>query len=109
MTSEKAPELLPCPFCGNTDIKWGGDDKIVGCWCENCQMTGPNHYGRFEWNTRSDLVAAKDARIAELEKTLRNVIGMLDDPTGGEHIRDMRGAEAIARAALAEKDQERTR
>ena len=23
-------ELKPCPFCGNTDIKSGGDDKIVG-------------------------------------------------------------------------------
>jgi hypothetical protein len=40
------------------------------------------------------------ARIGSLETALRDVIGMLDDPTGAEHIRDMRGATVIARAAL---------
>lgn len=40
------------------------------------------------------------ARIAELEAALKAVIGMLDDPTGDEHVRDMRGATIIARAVL---------
>ena len=39
-------------------------------------------------------------RITELEWALKDVIVMLDDPTGSEYIRDMRGATIIARAAL---------
>jgi hypothetical protein len=38
--------------------------------------------------------------IERLRVALRDVIGMLDDPTGLEHVRDMRGATVIARAAL---------
>ena len=40
--------------------------------------------------------------IERLRVALRDVIGMLDDPTGLEHVRDMRGATVIARAALME-------
>tara|TARA_R110000744_G_scaffold375761_1_gene489454 strand:+ start:1093 stop:1362 length:270 start_codon:yes stop_codon:yes gene_type:complete len=47
--------------------------------------------------TRTDVA---NARIEELEAALKAVIGMLDDPTGSEHIRDMRGATIIAIAAL---------
>lgn len=54
----------PCPFCGSTNLKSGGDDKIVGTWCLECQARGPNHYGRYEWNDRAD-------RIEELEAALR--------------------------------------
>ena len=50
-----APELKPCPFCGSSNLKSGGDDKIVGTWCLDCQAVGPNQYGRHEWNTRADL------------------------------------------------------
>jgi hypothetical protein len=39
-------------------------------------------------------------RITELEWALKDVIVMLDDPTGDDHVRDMRGATIIARAAL---------
>ena len=45
-------------------------------------------------------VEGRDVRIKELEAALKAVIGMLDDPTGSEHIRDMRGATIIARAVL---------
>ena len=38
--------------------------------------------------------------IERLRVALRDVIGMLDDPTGLEHVKDMRGATVIARAAL---------
>tara|TARA_R110000787_G_scaffold246987_1_gene352679 strand:- start:47 stop:292 length:246 start_codon:yes stop_codon:yes gene_type:complete len=41
------------------------------------------------------------AEVERLKEALRNVIGMLDDPYGLEHVRDMRGATVIARAALA--------
>jgi len=56
----------------------------------------------------ADLIhAASDVRRLEAENerlraALRDVIGMLDDPTGDEHVRDMRGATVIARAALKE-------
>lgn len=57
MTDREAIALKPCPFCGSSNVKQGGDDKVVGVWCENCQASGPNGYltinGDFDWNTRS--------------------------------------------------------
>jgi len=48
------PQLKPCPFCGSDNLKSGGDDKIVGTWCMNCQSQGPNHYVTGQdWNTRT--------------------------------------------------------
>lgn len=46
-------EELPCPFCGSTRLESGGDDKFVGTRCLNCEATGPNHYGKFEWGSRA--------------------------------------------------------
>ena len=46
-------------------------------------------------------VAALQRRIAELEAALRQMIGILDDPTGGQHVADMRAASSIAISALA--------
>lgn len=59
-------DLKSCPFCGSTNLNSGGDDKIVGVWCLDCEATGPNHYGRSEWNTRPNLVprAEADAMVA---------------------------------------------
>lgn len=47
-------ELKPCPFCGGSKLKSGGDDKYVGVWCLTCETQGPNHYitGR-DWNTHA--------------------------------------------------------
>jgi len=56
-------------------------------------------------STWSEECKALRARVAKLEAALRDVIGMLDDPTGNEHVRDMRGATVIARAALQEGKQ----
>jgi hypothetical protein len=56
-----------------------------------------------------DQVAAHFAEYAAAEElnrlrdALRSIMGMLDDPTGMEHVRDMRGATVIARAALRGK------
>ena len=52
-------------------------------------------------NHAADAIDALQAEVVRLRKALRNVIGMLDDPYGLEHVRDMRGATVIARAALA--------
>lgn len=45
-------ELKDCPFCDSDDIQSGGDDKVVGYWCNNCQAHGPNEYGNYTWNDR---------------------------------------------------------
>ena len=53
-TERDAIALLPCPFCGGTNLRSGGDDKVVGVACNDCEATGPNHYitGR-DWNARA--------------------------------------------------------
>ena len=42
-------------------------------------------------------------RIEKLEAALREIIGALDDPKGGQHVYDMRNASYIARKALDAK------
>jgi len=42
-----------------------------------------------------------EAKLAKAVNGFKDVIGMLDDPHGGEHVRDMRGATLIARKALS--------
>ena len=59
--------VKPCPFCGSTNIKSGGDDKVIGYWCLDCQAVGPNQYGRYEWNDRAD-------RIEEIEADRKSVV-----------------------------------
>ena len=63
-------QLKPCPFCNSTNVKQGGDDKIVGVWCENCGASGPNGYltinGDFDWNTRPAPPAVDREAIAEI-------------------------------------------
>ena len=63
-------DLKSCPFCGSYDLGSGGDDKVVGYWCKRCEATGPNQYGRYEWNSRAD-------RIEELEAKLAKAVGCL--------------------------------
>lgn len=47
-------ELLPCPFCGGSDLRVGGDDKWVGACCLTCGAVGPDHYGSTnDWNRRA--------------------------------------------------------
>jgi len=44
-------------------------------------------------------------RIEELQAALREIVGFLEDPTGGQHVADMRRASDIARKALEGKDE----
>lgn len=65
-----------------------------------------------EWDELQEVTAALEQAQDEIEELeaklakavigLKDVIGMLDDPTGNEHVRDMRAATMIARTALAE-------
>ena len=43
-------------------------------------------------------------RIEKLEAALREIVGALNDPKGGQHVYDMRNASYIARKALEGKD-----
>jgi hypothetical protein len=54
---EVKEELKPCPFCGGTVLRTGGDDKIVGVSCLRCEACGPNHYGQHEWNDRANTLS----------------------------------------------------
>ena len=42
--------------------------------------------------------------IEKLKTALREIVGALDDPKGGQHVYDMRNASYIARNALEGKD-----
>lgn len=44
------------------------------------------------------------SRIEKLEAALREIIGALNDPKGGQHVYDMRNASYIARKALEGKN-----
>ena len=46
----------------------------------------------------------QDDRIEKLEAALREIIGALEDPKGGQHVYDMRNASYVARKALEGKD-----
>ena len=64
-----------------------------------------------EPNYQCDACAAKQKyipRIEKLEAALREIIGALDDPKGGQHVYDMRNASYIARKALEGKDDPQT-
>ena len=57
--------------------------------------------GEEDWNRICNSYAA---RINKLEAALREIIGALNDPKGGQHVYDMRNASYIARKALEGKD-----
>ncbi|MEE4688787.1 hypothetical protein V2K77_01730 [Pseudomonas alliivorans] len=51
-------ELLPCPFCGSSDVKIVTDDGIHFAQCCKCEATGPTGFKRGEendadWNNRA--------------------------------------------------------
>jgi len=68
----------PCPFCGSTNLKSGGDDKIVGTWCLDCEAIGPNHYGRHEWNDRADRIEELEAKLAKAVEEKLDAIDTLN-------------------------------
>ena len=112
--------LKPCPFCGSENVKAGGDDKVVGVWCQNCQASGPNGYltinGDHDWNTRTDMIAeaveAAYERCAQVaEDSARLTRDEIDDASSREVLENIGNvtsslkAHSIAKAirALGEK------
>jgi hypothetical protein len=76
-------------------------------WYARTPENFPASLNAFESNMRQAYEAGAASqsetlrdKFAELEWALKDVIVMLDDPTGDDHVRDMRGATIIARAAL---------
>jgi hypothetical protein len=62
-----APELLPCPFCGDTMQVTMRDAML----CLTCYAAGPQGEDRkANWNRRADDAAPDAARLAELERQL---------------------------------------
>jgi len=64
-------DLLPCPFCGGTDL----DVKMMWVYCEGCSADGPTGAGYensaiLAWNTRSRL-----AFEAQLKANIMYAIG----------------------------------
>ena len=53
-------------------------------------------------NKLAEIDQLKD-RIEKLEAAMREIIGALDDPKGGQYVYDMRNASYIARKALEKK------
>jgi len=42
MSNEPTPELLPCPFCGSTDIDFFYGESFIFPSCHSCFAMGPN-------------------------------------------------------------------
>jgi hypothetical protein len=75
------PDLKPCPFCGNDEIKVDLTAGGMKAWCTNCAAEGPTtHFGadgtaQGAWNdTRcgeeNAVEAAHLAMLLDLEQTL---------------------------------------
>ena len=75
MATETLPELLPCPFCGGTNLEFhlypgGCPDGFIQC--SDCTTCGPESEATHEaaaasWNAREAVPADADA----LEKAMR--------------------------------------
>ena len=48
--------------------------------------------------------AELQACLAEAVEVMRTIVGTLDDPTGGQHVADMRSASATARAFIVKME-----
>jgi len=59
-TTKNHPNLLPCPFCGGTDLNdqdwWGDDGDMDAIECRTCLASAPAQI----WNLRPGLRTAPD-------------------------------------------------
>lgn len=73
--------------------------KSVDAWGDG-QGMGTAYW--FEVSKR--LARALLERVAPMRDAMKSALGCLDDPTGGQHVADMRQAASILRAALSQKE-----
>jgi len=60
----KAPELLPCPFCGDTSLTYRAASEGDSYYCDDCGAYGPLSSPdtiKDKWNTRVDAETLKVA------------------------------------------------
>ena len=78
-------ELLPCPFCGGTNLlvcdpdRWAGESFWhVDCQAQGCGVEGPYDLGKSgavaKWNMRAD------AQLAALRTNVWDAIDDLSNP-----------------------------
>lgn len=91
--AQTAPELLPCPFCGEAPETMQADGGLLVC-CDNCliNMLAP------EWNRRADTPARAGMDAEDIAKIIRdNLSGpMFDEP----HIQESHNADILNTAKL---------
>ena len=109
-----APELKPCPFCGNSAYTDKATARIIGLRtghtfaiaCNSCEVSAPGSSDFNEavtaWNTRAALCdPTQDARVRALVEALE---WYAEAPALGEHQRSFDGGKR-ARAALRALEQ----
>lgn len=93
-------DLLPCPFCGGTDLSYGPDGGPQSIACHDCCATIPylslDDPQSVRWNTRHD-------HTADLLEAMESINRMISpgSRTFDEMIRDMGYACDRARAAIS--------
>lgn len=74
-------DLLPCPFCGNDDVKLSYIGSPVVVFCQKCGGTGPGAYSPFEeGNTKWEKACTLwNRRISDAERDrLRERVRVLE-------------------------------
>lgn len=97
-----APELLPCPFCGGTNIdpaEWGGNDGKSGPGCDDC---GALAESAEDWNRRAGQQVGQQAGDAAGRRYQRRVDEKIIAKRD-ETIADLRAQLSAARAAPTDK------
>ena len=81
-------------------------DSGKTCWPDALCDEAADRIEKLETaNLKQSLITVDHlSRIEQLEAALREIIGALEDPKGGQHVYDMRNASYIARKALEGKD-----
>ncbi len=85
-----ASELLPCPFCGGTDVNLHHSAKAFMSWisCKSCGLDAPSETGVTDeeaityWNTRPAPAATDTGLETFSVEMLRDYAFMKADPEG---------------------------
>jgi|GEM_PF-5586502 len=75
----KTDELLPCPFCGGTEIDFiRNDEKQKTYYCATCCAEGPIPDPQYDWNTRATAPQVKTdegtSTLADENKRVREAL-----------------------------------